>query len=165
MALDFEKLECKQLTKKAFFGLCDLENEAHARVSTILAEKNSWLCEVVNKDEKEVLFTALDKCIQNNSSSEVSLCDVMMSCNGNLYFVELKNIRENKKGKAFDQLESTLNEYIKYDERRFYDFLHRKAIYINKKNPKFHVIEKERRQKFWSKYKTRISQDRNITIV
>lgn len=165
MGLDFDKLECKQFTKESLFGLCDLENESHARISTNLEEQNSWICEVVNLNEKEVIFTALDKCIQNNSSSEISLCDVMMCSNGILYFVELKIRRYTREGKAFDQLESTLNAFIKYDEKRFYDFLHRKAIYINKKYPKFHVIEKELKQKFWKNYKTRLCHDPNIILV
>jgi hypothetical protein len=164
MALDFEKLKCKELTKEALFGLCDIENEAHARISTNFEEQNNWICEVVNQDEKEVIFSALDKCIQNNSEKEISLCDVMLSSNGMLYLIELKQRRQNRLGKAFEQLESTLEEYIKYDEKKFYEFMHRKAIYINRKNLKFNVIEKEVKQKFWSNYKTRLSQDAKIII-
>ncbi len=164
MAINFNTPACQKKTNVKKFGLCDIGTDLHARISILNEEKNFWLAKVLNQQSKEVTCIALDNCIQRKSSSDISLCDFMLICDEIIYFIELKEIRKNRKTKAFNQIESTIKQYIKFESIKFYTFKKRKAYYANKKNQQFQVIESELKNKFRHKYKTQIDASYTIKI-
>jgi hypothetical protein len=108
MPIDFFNPQCQSNTTDVKFGICDDDNELPAYIDA--ANLNSWIASVINDDSKEIIFTAIDKCIDFPliDGEMQSRCDVMMTCDNCLYLIELKNKRSDWQSSGIEQLEATI---------------------------------------------------------
>ena len=62
MSIDFFHNNCKENPRKEkLFGICDDQNGAKAY--TDIANHEAWIARVINDSEFDILFTAIDNCI------------------------------------------------------------------------------------------------------
>jgi hypothetical protein len=156
MKLDFFKTDCQTITNQQRFGICDDEDitkKTPAYVNT--DDESKWIAIVLNEHSKEILFTAIDNCIdmfRENGEME-SRCDAMLTCEDSLILIELKNKVSDWKASGIDQIEATLIRLIENHETFYYSFRKRKAYVANRRHPKFQVIENATMRKFSTEYK------------
>lgn len=166
MRVDFFKADCQKSLNEKRFGLIDLEDGTPAKIE--LTDNGSWNATVVNNDAKQILFTAIDNCIELlRANGEMDQrCDAMLSYEDNLFFVELKNKRESWQADGLAQIESTINCFKEENEEYYFSFKKRKAIVANAKNqfPGFHDFNLEQREYFMKTHKARIQFEAEIII-
>jgi hypothetical protein len=166
MSVDFFKIECQEITTEKKFGLYDAEDSTPAKINLI--DEASWNATVINHKAKEVLFTAIDNCIEmlRENGDMDSRCDAMLSYEDNLFFVELKNKRHSWQAEGLAQIESTINHLKAENEEFYFGFKKRKAIVSNSKHqfPRFQEINIEQREYFMKTHKVRIQFDAEIII-
>ena len=64
MRIDFFKAECQTVTNEQRFGICDDEDKTVKTPAYINTDDESkWIAVVLNNNAKEVIFTAIDNCI------------------------------------------------------------------------------------------------------
>jgi hypothetical protein len=165
MPIDFFNPQCQSNTTDVKFGICDDDNELPAYIDA--ANLNSWIASVINDDSKEIIFTAIDKCIDFPliDGEMQSRCDVMMTCDNCLYLIELKNKRSDWQSSGIEQLEATIINLLKTIEPVFNNYRIRKAYVANRRHPSFHVIENETMEAFRNKYKVRLDLQATIKIL
>ena len=113
MEIDFFKSQCQSASNKKLFGLCDeQDNKGPAYIDE--NNKNNWIVEVENKEQKEVHFVAIDNCIEIRRDDDVTKmekrCDGMLWYETSIVFVELKE-RVSKKN---------TNVWVKDGEKQIY---------------------------------------------
>jgi hypothetical protein len=151
MSINFFDANCQSQTNQPKFGLCDdpppLENPAY--IDTVDCSK--WIAIVENTQEIEVIFTAIDKCIEilRSDGKMDSRCDGILTYNNNIIFVELKE--RNYRNSVWiddgdEQLRKTIAVFINHNNLAIYKS---KMAYIaNSKKPQFQYSHTERMQKF-----------------
>jgi len=166
MSVNFFKADCQNITTKKKFGLHDGEDSTPAKIK--LSVEPSWNATVLNDEAKEILFTAIDNCIEilRENGDMDSRCDVMLSYESNLLFIELKNKRGAWQAEGLQQIEATIKRMKEENEEYYFSFKKRKAIVANTKHqfPCFHDVNLEQREFFMKKYKARIQFDGEILI-
>ena len=111
MAVDFKKSACREKTNANLFGICDdpppTKNPAYLDYS----DSDNWIAWVDNQLTKSITFTAIDHCIEIDSSRG-ERCDGLLEFDTTIIFVELKD-RDGGRwlGKARDQLKNTIDIY------------------------------------------------------
>ena len=99
MSINFFKSTCQSQTNQYKFGLCDDPNEDPAYIDIDIDDCSKWIAIVENNQEIEVIFTAIDNCIEilRSDGTMDNRCDCMLTYNNHLIFVELKekNYRNN----------------------------------------------------------------------
>ena len=151
MSINFFDANCQSQTNQPKFGLCDdpppLENPAY--IDTVDCSK--WIAIVENTQEIEVIFTAIDNCIEilRSNGEKENRCDGMLTYNNHIIFVELKTRKsENSKwvGKGEEQLKNTINVFIANHDLEIYKS--KKAYIANNKKPNFQSSQITRMDKF-----------------
>ena len=162
MSLDFFQNKCQEPTRKDIeFGLCDDQNGGRAYTDT--ADKNKWIATVKNDNELSVVFTAIDKCVlQDTEERGRGRCDAMLTTNRHLYLVELKDQVPPWRQHAIEQLESTI-QFLK-DNHDISQFKLRKAFASNKKQEKFAVLDNEYNLTFYRSTTFRIDIQAEIVM-
>lgn len=165
MPIDFFKAQCQTNTTDAKFGICDDDDELPAYTDT--AHPNNWIATILNDSSKEIIFTAVDKCIEFPliDGQMQSRCDAMMTSNNCLYLIELKNKRSDWKSSGIAQLEATIINLMNTIEPIFNSYKSRKAYVANRRHPHFQVIENETMEIFRDKYKVRLDLRAVIQIL
>lgn len=120
MDIDLLLSECKTSSNNRVFGLCDdlppAENPAYISED----RDTTWIAQVINSDNKEVDFYAIDHCVDISKIDELekqeSRCDGMLLVDNYYKFIELKdckltNREWRRKGRA--QLAITINIFKK----------------------------------------------------
>ena len=93
----------------SLFGLCDNEDGNVAFTDTNTMNMVKWIATVENQNKIELTFTAIDNGIIKDSDYPChGRCDGMLASNEHLYFIELKNLKEDWIQKGILQLESTI---------------------------------------------------------
>lgn len=145
------------------FGLCD-DGENKPAYSDFENELN-WLAVVRNEFEKEIIFTAIDKCLEifkQGTTERESTCDGMLTFENSLYLVELKNDRTKGWQKAaVSQLKNTIKllpQFCRADE-----FNRKKAFVCNRRHPNFHRLDNAEQKSFFEE--TRFRLDVNAEII
>lgn len=166
MSVDFLKADCQRTTSEKKFGLFDAEDKTPAIIKLI--DEPTWNATVVNNGGKDVLFTAIDNCIDvfRENGEMDSRCDCMLSCDFTLLLVELKNKRDSWQAEGLVQIENIAKKLVDEIPDYYFSFKKRKAVVANRKNqfPSFHEVNVEQRQYFISKYKMRIQFEAEIII-
>jgi hypothetical protein len=97
MSINFFDANCQSQTNQYKFGLCDDPNEDPAYIH--IDDCSKWIAIVENNQEIEVIFTAIDNCIEilRSDGTMDNRCDGMLTYNNHIIFVELKekNYRNN----------------------------------------------------------------------
>ena len=147
------------------FGICDDENGEKAY--TDITNENKWIATVLNENRILLTFTAIDKCIlQDSEYPERGRCDGMLTSQNHLFLIELKNQRPpGWKNIAIGQLESTIKFLQEFHKRELQRFKYKKAFACNKRHRGFKVIDHEKQSKFFRKYKFRLDVQTNIMII
>jgi hypothetical protein len=156
MKVDFLKASCRTVTNEKRFGLCDDEDITVKTPAYINADDESkWIAVVLNDNSKEIVFTAIDNCIDmfREDGKMESRCDVMMTSDDSLCLIELKNKGSDWKSSGIDQIESTLIRLIENHEAYYFSFKKRKAYVANKRHPSFHIVENALMRRFSTQYK------------
>lgn len=166
MSVNFFQTTCQSQTNKKIFGLYDAEDKTPAIVT--FDEDLNWNATVLNEEEKEVLFTAIDNCIEmlrENGEME-NRCDGILQYDNVLLFVELKNKREAWQAEGLAQIEVTIRRIKEANETFYLSFSKRKAIVANAQNqkPNFQVANMEQREYFMREYKVRLQFEAEIII-
>lgn len=154
MEIDFFKSQCQSASNKKLFGLCDeQDNKGPAYIDE--NNKNNWIVEVENKEQKEVHFVAIDNCIdiwRDKEKKEMdNRCDGMLWYDKAVVFVELKE-RESKKSKnawvknGEKQLKRTIEYFEKTEQSN--KFTEKRAYIANKAHPKFKESQFQRMKSF-----------------
>lgn len=166
MRIDFYKTDCQKRISEKRFGLYDAEDKTPAKI--IFTENLPWNATIINKGSKEILFTAIDNCIDvfKENGDMDSRCDCMLSYDSTLMLIELKNKRDSWQIEGLDQIENIAQRMISENSDYYYSFKKRKAVVANRKkqSPAFQYANVEQRQYFRSKYKMRIQFEAEIII-
>jgi len=166
MSVNFFKADCQKTTRANKFGLYDAEDKTPAQIK--LTDEPTWNATVLNNAGKEILFTAIDNCIEilrDNGDME-SRCDVMLNYETNLLFIELKNKRDSWQAEGLAQIEATITRMKAENEKFYFSFKKRKAIVANTKHqfPCFQDVNLEQREYFMKTHKARIQFEGEIVI-
>ncbi len=93
MPINYFEINCKSVSNKQQFGLCDAPPPASNPAYIDESDSTKWIGIVNNPSAEIVHFYAIDNCIKilkvNNQMD--SRCDGVISHGRNLVFVELKN--------------------------------------------------------------------------
>lgn len=166
MSVIFFKTDCQEKTSATKFGLYDAENNTPAKI--ILSDEHTWNATVINDAGKEILFTAIDNCIEilKDNGNMDSRCDVMLSYENNLFFVELKNKRDSWQSEGLAQIDATIIRMKAENESFYFSFKKRKAIVANTKHqfPCFQDANIAQREYFMKIHKARIQFEGEIVI-
>ena len=164
--MDFFDIDCQEpVINESLFGLCDDESGLKAYTNT--DDQTKWIATVKNDNNKDLIFTAIDKCVINDGEEpDRDRCDGMLisADNEHLFFVELKN--QGSKGwlpKAKKQLKSTIQFFIEHHDVTVYK--HKKVFACNKKDRHFQVVSQEENLLFYNTYGFRIDVQADIIIV
>jgi len=100
------------MTKAKRFGLVDAEDQSPTTVS--FDNDDRWNATVINNHSIEILFTAIDNCIEiwRDGGEMESRCDAMLRYGVTLLFVELKNKRGLWQSEGLQQIEATMKRMI-----------------------------------------------------
>lgn len=163
MSLDFFQHKCQESPRNnSEFGICDDQNGTIAYSDIV--DKNKWIATVKNDNQKEIVFTAIDKCVLLDSEFKGrGRCDGMLSNSDFLYLVELKNQKPPWQTDAIEQLESTIQFLL--ENHDISKFKKRKAFACNKQRDKFVVIDNEFNKNFMRRTTFRIDIQAEIVIV
>ena len=144
MSINFFDANYQSQTNQYKFRLCDDPNEDPAYIDTDIDDCSKWIATVENNQEIEVIFTAIDNCIEilRSDGTMDNRCDGMLTYNNHLIFVELKekNYRNNWVVKGEKQLKNTINVFIANHDLEIYK--------SNNKKPNFQSSQITRMDKF-----------------
>lgn len=150
MSINFFDANYQSQTNQYKFRLCDDPNEDPAYIDTDIDDCSKWIATVENNQEIEVIFTAIDNCIEilRSNGEKENRCDGMLTYNNHLIFVELKekNYRNNWVVKGEKQLKNTINVFIANHDLEIYKS--KKAYIANNKKPTFQSSQITRMDKF-----------------
>ncbi|MBO1057617.1 MAG: hypothetical protein HEQ27_14265 [Dolichospermum sp. JUN01] len=150
MSINFFDANCQSQTNQYKFGLCDDPNKDKDPAYIDTVDCSKWIAIVENNQEIEVIFTAIDNCIEilRSDGTMDNRCDGMLTYNNHLIFVELKerNFRNKWVGKGEEQLKNTINVFIANHDLEIYKS--KKAYIANNKKPTFQSSQITRMDKF-----------------
>ena len=151
MSINFFDTNCQSQTNQPKFGLCDdhppSENPAYININ----DSRKWIAIVENNQEIEVIFTAIDNCIEifRSNGERENRCEGMLTYNNHIIFVELKTRKSKNRdwcGDGENQLRKTINVFIANHDLAIYKS--KKAYIANNKKPNFQSSQMERMDKF-----------------
>jgi hypothetical protein len=150
MSINFFDTNCQSQTNQYKFGLCDDPNKDKDPAYIDTVDCSKWIAIVENNQEIEVIFTAIDNCIEilRSDGTMDNRCDGMLTYNNHIIFVELKerNFRNKWVGKGEEQLKNTINVFIANHDLAIYKS--KKAYIANNKKPNFQSSQITRMDKF-----------------
>ena len=150
MSINFFDANCQSQTNQPKFGLCDDPNKDKDPAYIDTVDCSKWIAIVENNQEIEVIFTAIDNCIEilRSDGTMDNRCDGMLTYNNHIIFVELKerNFRNKWVGKGEEQLKNTINVFIANHDLAIYKS--KKAYIANNKKPNFQSSQITRMDKF-----------------
>jgi hypothetical protein len=150
MSINFFDANCQSQTNQYKFGLCDDANKDKDPAYIDTVDCSKWIAIVENNQEIEVIFTAIDNCIEilRSDGTMDNRCDGMLTYNNHIIFVELKerNFRNKWVGKGEEQLKNTINVFIANHDLAIYKS--KKAYIANNKKPNFQSSQITRMDKF-----------------
>jgi hypothetical protein len=166
MNVNFFKKECQTTTNAKRFGLFDAEDQTPALIK--FNDEESWNATVINEGAIELIFTAIDNCIEilRDNGEMDNRCDAMLTSDNTLLLIELKNKRNSWQQEGLFQIESTFKRMMIENPAFYNGFKKRKAIVANAKYqfPSFQAANLEQREYFWRNYKARIQFDAGIFV-
>lgn len=162
--MNFFNPDCQQGPySDPLFGVCDDQDTTPAYVD--IRDPNKWVATVENPAQRAVIFTAIDKCvIQDHEERGRGRCDGMLTSDGLLYLVELKDQKNNWRAHAIEQLKSTIDFLRAHHDLT--GFRHKKAFACNKRHRHrgFVEIEQEMKLQFFREYRFRLDVQTTIKL-
>jgi len=101
MSLNFNDANCQTKSSKKTFGLCDDPPPANNPAYIDETNGTEWIAVVENESQQEIIFTAIDNCVEilRHDGKSKQRCDGMLTYNTTVIFVELKD--RNAQGNAW----------------------------------------------------------------
>jgi len=163
MSVNFAVAACREPQRNdSLFGICDDQDGTKAYTNT--NDPQRWIAKVKNDRNKELIFTAVDKCIlQDHDYPGRGRCDGLLTSDEHLYFIELKVQKKHWITGTIEQLESTIQLFIEGNDITI--FRHKKAFACNKRHTYFQEIDNELNLSFFRKYGVRIDVQADIIVV
>lgn len=162
--MDFFNPNCQQGPYRySLFGICDDQDTTPAYIDT--QDPDKWVARVENPAERAVTFTAIDKCvIQDDEERGRGRCDGMLTSDGLLYLVELKDQGPGWQSHAIEQLKSTIN-FLRF-HHDLSGFRQKKAFACNKRHRHrgFVEIDHEVKLRFFREYGFRLDVQTTIKL-
>lgn len=161
--MDFFNPDCQRGPySDSLFGVCDDQDTTPAYIDT--QNSGKWVARVENPAERAVTFTAIDKCvIQDDELPGRGRCDGMLTADGLLYLVELKDQKVNWQPHAIEQLKSTI--MFLHQHHDLTPYRHKKAFGCNRqKNQGFVIIDHELKRRFFDEYGFRLDLQATIKV-
>lgn len=165
MSINFLNSSCKEEPRiNELFGLCDDQdgNKAYSDID----DKNKWIAWVINRNDIEVCFTAIDNCIEiykEGTKDQERTCDGMLTSENCLYLVELKDqITGGWLPESIKQLENTMRLIL--DNHDLSAFKYKKAFACNRRHHNFKVTDNEQNLRFFRNYGFRLDAQQEIEI-
>ena len=151
MSINFFDTNCQSQTNQPKFGLCDDPPPSKDPAYININDSRKWIAIVENNQEIEVIFTAIDNCIEIRRSNGKmdNRCDGMLTYNNNIIFVELKERKYRNSEwieEGENQLRKTIAVFVNHNNLAI--FKSKKVYIANRKKPQFQYSHKERMQKF-----------------
>jgi hypothetical protein len=151
MSINFFDTNCQSQTNQYKFGLCDDPNKDKDPAYIDTVDCSKWIAIVENNQEIEVIFTAIDNCIEilRSDGKKDNRCDGMLTYNNHIIFVELKERKYTNSvwiEEGENQLRKTIAVFVNHNNLAI--FKSKKAYIANSKKPQFQYSHKERMQKF-----------------
>lgn len=151
MSINFSDPKCQTHSNKKQFGLCDDPPPAKNPAYIDEANGGKWIATVINEEEHEVTFTAVDHCIETlrKDGKMDNRCDGFLSYNTTIIFVELKQ-RDEDGNKWIKEGDGQLRTSIEYFEKSMesLQFTTKGAYIANNERPKFRESQSTRMEKF-----------------
>lgn len=151
MSINFSEVRCQDTTTAKLFGLCDDSNKPQDRAYLDEVNGGAWIAVVHNDERFEVIFTAIDNCIETKrvDGKMDSRCDGLLSYNTTVVFVELKEraglgsdwVKEGEK-----QLRSSIGYFEVNTDTE--DITSKRAFIANNEHPKFKESQARRMEQF-----------------
>jgi hypothetical protein len=142
---------CQTRSAKKLFGLCDDPHPAKNPAYIDEGDGAKWIAVVVNDHSFDVVFTAVDHCIETKrvDGNLDHRCDGVLHYNTTVIFVELKE-RGARGNDWVVSAEKQLRASIRYFEKQINSdgFQMKKAYIANKEHPKFKDAQSFRMKKF-----------------
>ena len=150
----FTKAKHQYHSNNIEFGLCDDPPPTEKPAYIDETDKTKWIAIVINNQNKEVTFTAIDHCPEYDFRKEDKKpdkrCDGVLTFNSHIVFVELKQIKGRKSNDwiepAEQQLRRTIFHFSKTEDSRM--FKNKEAYIANSKRPIFTKGQGGRTSKF-----------------
>jgi len=162
MRVDFFVSACQEYRNNSLFGLCD-DNDGKKAYTDLTNERN-WIATVKNDRNKQLVFTAIDKCvIQDFELPGRGRCDGLLTSDEHIFFIELKDKAMGWMTEAVEQLESTIQLFKENHDISIYK--HKKAFACNKQHKHFQEIDNEFNLLFFRKNKVRIDIQADVIVV
>ncbi len=161
MLVDFLKQECKTQTNFKLFGICDdLDLVVKTPAYIDFDNKENWIATVINKNNKNIIFTAIDHCVfkLDRNIDNPSRCDGMLEYENNIIFMELKD--KSRAVTNADQLENT----IKLANISKEDYFIKTAYLSNKRKKVSDYLHKDYKDEFLLKTNFRLFFTSEIVI-
>jgi hypothetical protein len=140
MSIDFSLAKCQDSSSKKLFGICDDPGPATSRAYLDEVDGGKWIAVVQNEYTYDVLFTAIDHCIEvppKPNGNPSKRCDGMLTYNDTVIFVELKERAQFGTDwikNAEKQLKTTIAHFETTDLAE--EFTNKKAYASNSEHPK-----------------------------
>ena len=154
MVIDFFNNQCQQVSSEKIFGLCDEEGTQKPAYIDV-NNRDKWIAEIENEEQKEVYFIAIDNCIEiwrdDDPTKMEKRCDGMLWYETTIVFVELKDrISKKDKNAWVEDGEKQLKRTIEYFEKteQSNKFAEKRAYIANKAHPKFKESQFQRMKSF-----------------
>jgi hypothetical protein len=141
----------------ALFGLCDDQSSTTAYVD--LTAQENWLATVENPNERDVIFTAIDKCvIKDDEAAGVKRCDCMLTTHQELYLIELKDwSRGGWQARSIEQLKCTIELLeASHTEEVLNRYRPKKAYICNNRKSPFPRTDFNTKNHFYRSYRFRL---------
>jgi len=161
--MDFFDVTCQEAEiNSSLFGICD--DQYGSRAYTNTDDSIKWIAAVKNVRNKNLVFTAIDKCvIKDGEEFGRGRCDGMLTSDEHIYFIELKEGSSDWKIKAIEQLESTVKFFISNHDINVYK--HKKAFACHKRRRHFQEIDNEMNLHFFRTYGVRLDVQADIIVI
>lgn len=149
MSVNFSVGKCQQYCDESEFGICDKGNKTPAYIDII--NKSTWITEVHNYGKINVLFTAIDHCVEifRANGEQESRCDCMLTYANTIIFIELKERESNWLEDGINQIDITIDKYK--ENNNIGNFKVKRAYLSNRKKPNFNFSNSEQKEKFKDK--------------
>ncbi len=151
MSVNFSEAICQTHSAKELFGLCDDPSPSKNPAYIDELDGTKWIAVVVNEYKYEVIFTAIDNCIEikREDGTMDKRCDGVLTYGSNVLFVELKE-RSGLGSKWVIEAEKQLRTSIGYFEttEEAENYTKKKAYIANREHPKFKESQARRMDQF-----------------
>lgn len=143
--------QCSSSSNANKFGLCDAPSPNNQPAYIDEQNGENWIAIIDNEPKFEVIFTAIDNCIDFKTADNKpsKRCDGVLSFNETIIFVELKDRSAKNNEWVKDGEKQLRTSIVNFEKSDSLDLFKIKKAYIaNNQHPKFKSSQINRMQKF-----------------